>query len=109
MWAALTAYQPQADAAGHGETWAQMCSEKTHAAAKAANVAVAADYAAYAAYAASRAAYAASRAAYAAEAATWVQKAINGIKKITIPAQPAYTKEDIDRAFSAGIAEGKKW
>ena len=29
MWAALAAYQPQADAAGHGATWAKMCKEKT--------------------------------------------------------------------------------
>ena len=61
MWAALAVYQPQADAAGHGETWARMCSEKTYAAA----------------------AYAAD-AAYAAELA---QKAIDRIKVITPPPQ----------------------
>ena len=37
MWAALTAYQPQADAAGHGATWAAMCKERTAAAAYAAD------------------------------------------------------------------------
>ena len=29
MWAALAVYQPQADAAGHGESWARMCANKT--------------------------------------------------------------------------------
>jgi hypothetical protein len=29
MWAALAAYQPQADAQGHGASWAKMCSERT--------------------------------------------------------------------------------
>jgi hypothetical protein len=33
MWTALTAYQTKADADGHGESWAQMCSEKTEIAA----------------------------------------------------------------------------
>jgi hypothetical protein len=27
MWAALAEYQPQADADGHGESWAKMCEE----------------------------------------------------------------------------------
>jgi hypothetical protein len=55
MWEALTAYQQQADAAGHGKSWARMCKEKT------------AYYAAY--YAADAAAYAADAADYAADAA----------------------------------------
>lgn len=77
MWAALAAYQPQADAAGHGETWARMCSEKKY---------VVARDAAYSAYAvAAYSAYAAADAA----AVAWAQKAIDKIKKITIPAQPA--------------------
>ena len=29
MWVALTAYQQQADAAGHGAKWARMCKERT--------------------------------------------------------------------------------
>ena len=41
MWAALTAYQPQADAAGHGDSWAKMCKERTVAAARAATAAAA--------------------------------------------------------------------
>ena len=61
MWAALAAYQPQADAKGHGESWAHMCSEKTI---DAANAAAADAYAAWAAYAAADAA--AGAAAYAA-------------------------------------------
>ena len=87
MWAALAAYQPQADAAGHGESWARMCSEKTAAAAN-----EAAYYAAYAAYAA--AAYAAAAAAaaaadeadaasYAPRAEKCAQIAIDRIKRIT--------------------------
>jgi hypothetical protein len=36
MWAALAAYQPKADAEGHGDTWAKMCKEKTSDAARAA-------------------------------------------------------------------------
>jgi hypothetical protein len=63
MWAALAAYQPQADAVGHGESWARMCEKKTYDAADAA-----ANAAAYAAvYAAADAAvYAAADAAAAA-------------------------------------------
>ena len=29
MWAAMLAYLPQATKAGHGDSWAKMCSEKT--------------------------------------------------------------------------------
>ena len=36
MWAAMATYQPTADADGHGETWALMCSERTEDAATAA-------------------------------------------------------------------------
>ena len=32
MWVAMTAYLPQAIAAGHGESWAKMCNDKTHVA-----------------------------------------------------------------------------
>ena len=42
MWTALAAYQPKADAAGHGESWALMCSEKTEEAAAAAAAAASA-------------------------------------------------------------------
>lgn len=58
MWDALAAYQPQADAHGHGDTWAAMCSEKTATAANAAANTAAAAYAVYAADAADAAAYA---------------------------------------------------
>jgi hypothetical protein len=33
MWAALAEYQPQADADGHGESWARMCAARTQVAA----------------------------------------------------------------------------
>ena len=89
MWVALAAYQPQADAAGHGESWAKMCRERTARAARAADAA-----AALAAAANARAAAAAERAAdaaaYARDAAKarpadsaagyWAQKAIKQIK-----------------------------
>ena len=88
MWAALTAYQPQADAAGHGESWAKMCKEKTYAASDAAASDAAADaadaYADYAYYAAAYAYYAAVVAAYAVDAVDaekWAQKAIECINK----------------------------
>jgi hypothetical protein len=79
MWTALAAYQDKADAAGHGESWAMMCSERTERAANiagdevdvvyadttySANAALAAWSAAYvAAWAATKAA---TKAAYAA-------------------------------------------
>jgi hypothetical protein len=76
MWAALTAYQPQADAAGHGESWAAMCKERTVAAA--------------------RAAY------YAADAYWWAQQAIERINKVLAaqPAQPL-TKEQVAKLLTA--------
>ena len=84
MWAALAAYQPQADAAGHGATWAAMCKERTAAAAYAA---AAAAYAA-AAYAAAAAAYyadyAAAAVAAAAYAEKWARVAIERINKATL-------------------------
>jgi hypothetical protein len=85
MWAALAAYQPQADAAGHGKSWARMCSERTAASADAAADAAATAYddAADAAYAAAYAAYAANAAA-----AEWSCKAIDRINKV-LKIQPA--------------------
>ena len=81
MWAALAAYQPEADAAGHGESWARMCREKTYAAVRAAAHAADAADAAYAA----DVAYAADWAARAADAAgaadNWAQMAIDRINK----------------------------
>jgi hypothetical protein len=88
MWAALAAYQPHADAAGHGKSWARMCANKTSADAAAAAT-DAADAAAHAyAYAAATDAADDAAAAYAAAAAAadvvyWAQKAIDLIKKIT--------------------------
>ena len=61
MWTALVAYQIQADANGHGESWALMCSERTERAAN-----IAADDAwptGWAAWAADAAADAAAKAA----------------------------------------------
>ena len=66
MWAALAAYQPQADAAGHGATWAAMCKERTAAAA----------------YAADDAFGGAAAAAYVTE--KWAQRAIERINKATL-------------------------
>lgn len=63
----LTAYQPKAEAAGHGKSWAKMCNEKTAVAAYVAHV-VAAD-----------AAYAAAADA---AAEKWAQKAIDSINKL---------------------------
>jgi hypothetical protein len=86
MWVALTAYQPQADAAGHGESWAAMCSSKTAAdAADAAMAAMAAD-AAKAADAATNAVYAAYYAAIfatnAANAEKWARHVIEDINRV---------------------------
>ena len=81
MWAALTAYQPQADAAGHGATWAAVCKERTAAAAFAAAFAADAAFAnAFAADAADAAYYAAKAAPYA-DAEKWAQRAIERINK----------------------------
>jgi hypothetical protein len=66
MWAALAAYQARADAAGHGASWAIMCSERNAGAAFAANYAAKGTNALTAAYAAAWAAAAAS-----ADAAAW--------------------------------------
>jgi hypothetical protein len=83
MWEALTAYQQQADAAGHGKSWARMCEERTPAAAYAARSAEAADYADYAADAAAAYAHAVYFAHYAA-AGKWAQRAIERINKATL-------------------------
>jgi hypothetical protein len=83
MWVALTAYQPRADAAGHGKSWAAMCSSKT--AADAADAAMAAD-AAKAADAATNAVYAAYYAAIfatnAANAEKWARHVIEDINRV---------------------------
>lgn len=76
MWAALAAYQPQADASGHGDSWARMCREKTHVAAAAAAANAKATRAADAADCAARAADALDAAAE-----MWAQMAINRINK----------------------------
>jgi hypothetical protein len=52
MWAAMAEYQPTADADGHGETWALMCSDRTINAAYAAGDAAKVTNAWTAAYAA---------------------------------------------------------
>jgi hypothetical protein len=62
MWATLAEYQPQADADGHGHSWARMCAERKAAAASTASVA-AGGAAAWACAVASDAARDAARAA----------------------------------------------
>jgi hypothetical protein len=92
MWTALAAYQPQADAAGHGPSWARMCKEKNVEAAY-----CAVDAAANAAVAAADAADAAAVAVYyaadavAADAAAvkkWSQIAIDRITKVLVKPAP---------------------
>jgi hypothetical protein len=120
MWEALAAYQQQADAAGHGKSWALMCKKKTYAAiddaadAAAAYAAAYADAAAYAAAYADAAAYAAEAvyaAAYAADKADyWAQKAIDRIKEITNP--PAAQREPVAWLYPEGLEAlkaGKCW
>jgi hypothetical protein len=89
MWTVLAAYQPKADAEGHGETWATMCQERTSGAAMSARAAA---YAAGDADAAgdAKAAVAAGDAeaavadaeAAVAEADRWAQKVIDRINKL---------------------------
>ena len=81
MWALLPAYQPQADAAGHGESWACMCREKTFSAAAKAAAAAKADAAYAAADCAARAAAAATYAAADYAVGMWAQMAVNRINK----------------------------
>ena len=83
MWTALAAYQPQADADGHGESWAKMCGEKTLSAADDATYYAAYAGAAYAgaAYAGAAANVAAAAAAAAAAAEKHAQRAIDIINK----------------------------
>ena len=87
MWEALTAYQPQADAAGHGKSWARMCKEKTAYAATADAAACAAGAGNYAAADAADAAAAYAHAVYFAHyaaAGKWAQRAIEHINKATL-------------------------
>jgi hypothetical protein len=81
MWTALAVYQPKADADGHGESWALMCSERTTDAAHAAWDDAAWDDAAYAAYAAAKAVYASAKATYANDACDASDAAIDYINK----------------------------
>ena len=83
MWAALATYQPQADAEGHGKTWATMCQEKTSDAAYAAAYAAMSADDVEADRSAAGAAYAYAYAkAYAAEADKYVQSVIDRINKL---------------------------
>jgi hypothetical protein len=110
MWTALAAYQPQADAAGHGPSWARMCKEKTAADAAAAYAAANAAAAAAAAYAAANAAAAAAVADAVADAKKWSQIAIDRITKVLVkpapvvhPAVPdAITDSGEDPKYRAG-------
>ena len=94
MWAALTAYQPQADAAGHGESWAKMCREKTTTAtaydAYDAATYAAAAYAAAATYATYAAATATATTATTDDVKMWAQKAIKEINDVLIEPAPSY-------------------
>ena len=99
MRAALAAYQPQADAAGHGKSWATMCKKKTANATYAA--ADAAD--AYSADAAAHAAAAHAAAAHAVAAEYWAQIAIERINRVVQPAQRTFvglTDEEIDYIYT---------
>ena len=78
MWTALVAYQIQADANGHGESWALMCSERTE---RAANIAY---DAAYAAADAADAAWSAAKAAYAAWSAVDAANAVENLSQRSI-------------------------
>ena len=88
MWTALAAYQPKADDAGHGESWAVMCRDKTGSAAVAAYKAVphsgpVATYYSYAAvYAAAHPAETTARhgACYAQHAIDCINKAQGDVK-----------------------------
>jgi hypothetical protein len=88
MWEAFAAYQPQASANGHGESWAKMCREKTVDAnpadayyAKVAANAACDDDAVYAAACAATAAAFASYDNGDADSDKWAQKAIKQINK----------------------------
>jgi hypothetical protein len=89
MWAALAAYQPRADAAGHGLSWARMCKEKTVEAAVAAADAADAAVATTAAVAADAATYCADAADAADAAKKWAQIAIERITKVLVKPAPA--------------------
>ena len=97
MWAALAAYQPQADDLGHGDSWAAMCQEKTTDATRdaysyAASYVAAADAAADASEAVYAATWASSYAAYATSSADNAEKlsqrAIDRISKVLKVAEP---------------------
>jgi hypothetical protein len=111
MWAALAAYQPKADAEGHGETWATMCRERTSEAADTAAVAAWSAASAETAYvAAGDAADAAADACVAYAEADWsAQKVIGRINKLN-EAQPkqeqgepvAWNLKDVTDAYKLG-------
>ena len=88
MWAALAAYQLQADATGHGNSWAAMCQMRTTDAAYDASYAAAVG--AYAAPEPAEAAWGAAQAidaagdACAADADTWAQRVIDHISSTGI-------------------------
>jgi hypothetical protein len=84
MWTALAAYQMQADADGHGKSWALMCSEKTEDAANSAWYAKgdgACAYADAASYAAEAAAAAGDSDTYTVSIKYYAQQAIDHITK----------------------------
>ena len=116
MWAALAAYQPQADAAGHGESWGAMCQLRTVASAYAAGD-DAYDAAGDAAYAAlQRAAHAHRADQPAADAAKiWAQRAIDHISKVLKvaepPAQqePVVLRETLAAALTSTYVCGRVW
>ena len=122
MWLALAVYQPQADAAGHGESWARMCKEKNRsavyavnaaadAAVYAADAAAAVDAAADAVYAAADtdaavyAAYAADAAADADAAAYAAYAAVAAADAVVYAVNAAYTADAVDAAYTKSFAE----
>jgi len=76
MWTALEAYQPQANADGHGESWRVMCRERTTEATRWAY------YVAPEGSAAESAALAAGAATWTTKAEYYAQQAIDALREV---------------------------
>ncbi len=103
MWAALAVYQPQADAEGHGETWATMCREKTSGAARDADTA--ADAAGDAAWSAAWSAAVAAR-AYAEADAAWSASVEAADAAWSASVEAAWSAS---AAYAAAVADADRW
>ena len=111
MWVALKAYQPQADTALHGDSWAVMCRDRTYVAARSAAREADAcnDQACRAAYSAAFAAtYAAAFSEAYAAYGIYAEQAIDQITSITTPqAQPTPVQdESLAKAWGEGYQQG---